>query len=106
MTEETKAGLKVLAEYMGLQACEKSSIVDYVDNEVSLHSLTYNTSWDALVPVYSKVMSYIKHKMHIRYSPRAKAIDGNYIMFVKKNNPQAAFEAVVKLVKIINKEKE
>jgi len=92
MTEETKAGLKLLAEYMG----EKPHVNEYPKETQHLFYKPYNTSWDALVPVFSK------------------AIHENYVMelaftvfgALKENNPQAAFEAVVEIVELINKEKE
>jgi hypothetical protein len=91
MTEETKAGLKLLAEYMYGQ--HEFKILD--------QNKMYNTSWDALVPVYAKVYKqnvnkYVS-KLHIA------AIDA-YMVANTNNNPQAAFEAVVELVKLINKE--
>jgi hypothetical protein len=95
MTEETKAGLKVLAEYMGY-------IVGDLDKEtVEEFGISYNTSWDALVPVYAK---WYKESKNITET----IIDylGIFYNAIVNNNPQAAFEAVVELVKLINKEKE
>jgi hypothetical protein len=83
MTEETKAGLKLLAEYMG-----------YAETNINIERFSYNTSWDALVPVFSKAI----------YENYVIELAALVFAALRNNNPQAAFEAVVELVKIINKE--
>jgi hypothetical protein len=96
--DKTTQGLKTLAEYMGLKASDKKSILDYEDNEVSIHSLTYNTSWDALVPLYAKAC--IDAQMYDIFTPLYVKV----WQAVDTDNKQLAFEAVVELVNLINKE--
>jgi hypothetical protein len=103
MTEETKAGLKLLAEYM----VERPHVQNLSENWgkcVRAYGLPdnypYNTSWDALVPVYAKAVGELDSLGII--APSYVAIWSA----VDTDNKQAAFEAVVELVKLINKEKE
>ncbi len=99
--DKTTQGLKTLAEYMGLKAADKKSILDYEDDEVSIHSLTYDTSWDALVPVYSKIYCTEENLFNAK---DAYNIVSRIDAYIKYDNKQAAFEAVVELVTLINKE--
>jgi hypothetical protein len=105
MTEETKAGLKLLAEYMGYEESTYSVGGGFgipamkKGNDLKVLPLNpkdfpYNTSWDALVPVYAKAR---KEKPNF-------TINSVFTNSVKVDDKQAAFEAVVELVKLINKE--
>lgn len=85
--DKTTQGLKTLAEYMG-------------ENPNSGHIYKYNTSWDALVPVF------------VKWYNEADDIPNEGIGYWRDyeeahntDNKQAAFEAVVELVELINKEK-
>jgi hypothetical protein len=95
MTEETKAGLKLLAEYMGLK------VGNVTIDDAEEFGISYNTSWDALVPVYAK---WYKEESNI--SEIIIDYIGIFYNGIVNDNKQAAFEAVVELVKLINKEKE
>jgi hypothetical protein len=98
MTEETKAGLKLLAEYMGWREVSPD-VYNKGIHSFYITDMCYNTSWDALVPVYAKACVELS-KLDIataHYVTVWNAVD--------TDNKQAAFEAVVELVKLINKEK-
>jgi hypothetical protein len=94
MTEETKAGLKLLADYMG----EKPITICDVHEVKHLFYSPYNTSWDALVPVYAKAMSQIDFNAPVEME---RYYSDNYYIAHDTDNKQAAFEAVVELVKLI-----
>ena len=57
MTEqEIESGNIIIAKYLGYNPCNKSSILDYIDNEVSISGLEYHESWDRLMPVVLKII--------------------------------------------------
>ena len=96
--DKTTQGLKLLAEYMG----EMSVLEKLIDGWHPDYK-PYNTSWDALVPVYAKVCEYMDKKPFVWYTG-VIIIERQYLKANRENNPQAAFEAVVELVNLINKE--
>ena len=104
MTEETKAGLKLLAEYMGVEINLNWTAEEWMNKYAVPLNLSYNTSWDALVPVYAKACSVtVKEGFYFK---NTRPLVQKFEVATMVNNPQAAFEAVVELVKLINKEKE
>lgn len=104
--DKTTQGLKTLAEYMGFEIAARynsttgdlTKVLISENNEIE--HLAYNTSWDALVPVYSKL--YTTELLFVN-SAQLNLVE-KYECAAKLNDPQAAFEAVVELVKLINKE--
>lgn len=54
--QEIESGNILIAKYEGYNPCRKASILDYVDNEVSIDGLQYHESWDWLMPVVLKIM--------------------------------------------------
>jgi hypothetical protein len=98
MTEETKAGLKLLAEYMELEKLPK--YLQWISSTGYLLDLKYNKSWDWLIPVYAIVL-----KDFNTWNNDITAIQFRFLDAVKNRNIRIAFEAVVELVKLINKEK-
>ena len=96
--DKTTQGLKTLAEYMGEKPHHSLSEKDYS------FCYKYNTSWDALVQVYAKAVAEKDIITYHRSRSRAEFLTGKIYLCVKYNNPQAAFEAVVELVNLINKE--
>lgn len=100
--DKTTQELKTLAEYMG--EMPNLPIISILWNDETIYP-SYNTSWDALVPVYAKVVTEL-HKTNMADMGNVNLNRLEIEIAVVVDNKQRAFEAVVELVKIINKEKE
>lgn len=94
--DKTTQGLKTLAEYMGEKPHHSLSEKDYS------FCYKYNTSWDALVPVYAKAVEYAEIVLGL--PSNSTDIICKYYKAHDTDNKQAAFEAVVELVNLIKKE--
>lgn len=99
--DKTTQGLKTLAEYMGWKE-EAPNVYINKPHAKYISNFEYNTSWDALVPVYAKWNAEAANKEINRelYFNTLSLFD----FCVETDNIQAAFEAVVELINLINKE--
>ena len=83
MTEETKAGLKLLAEYMELEKLPK--YLQWISSTGYFLDLKYNKSWDWLIPVYAKVSNIVFDDMVI--VRKLESISLKFEYAAMNNNP-------------------
>lgn len=102
--DKTTQGLKTLAQYMG-ESPSTENLPTVWQKIIESHGIPlyypYNTSWDALVPVYAKLFSTEENLFNTEDAFRlTRKIDA----CIRTDAKQLAFEAVVELVTLINKE--
>jgi|TARA_R100000455_G_C6271697_1_gene128054 hypothetical protein len=107
---------KLIAEFMGLptEVFFKSGIMNYHHDGAwyEEHELSYEISWDWLMPVVEKIEEYgydfiaTKRRATLTYDANFMDEVNNYVVYVEdcKDRQEATYKAVVEFIKQHNKE--